>query len=87
MDATTFLLTRLVEALRQFKANYFDADSGEYYWISGCKKEGNDSLYPCIVEIDDDAREEYWIEIRKLPQHVHVKRYRSQGKHSKRRPA
>jgi hypothetical protein len=25
-----------------FKVNYFDVDTGEYYWISGCKKDGTD---------------------------------------------
>ena len=29
-----------------FKSNYFDSDSGEPYWISGCKKRGGDLLYP-----------------------------------------
>ena len=25
-----------------FKANYFDWETGEHYWISGCKKRGGD---------------------------------------------
>ena len=28
-----------------FKANYFDCESGEHYWFSGCKKRGGDRLY------------------------------------------
>jgi hypothetical protein len=28
-----------------FKANYFDWETGEQYWISGCKKRGADRLY------------------------------------------
>ena len=51
-----------------FKANYYDAQSGEEYWISGCKKNGADRLYGGTVEIDDDVREEYWREIRKMPE-------------------
>ena len=27
------------------KANYFDCEAREYYWISGCKKRGGDRLY------------------------------------------
>lgn len=53
---------------RGFKANYFDVATGEYYWISGCKKRGGDSLYGNTVEIDEDVREEYWATIRKMPQ-------------------
>jgi len=52
-----------------FKANYFDVETGEHYWISGCKKDGSDRLYgerPPIL-IDDDVREEYWTEVRNLP--------------------
>ncbi len=70
-----------------YKANYFNVESGLEYWISGCKKSGNDTLYPGIIEIDDDAREEYWIQIRKKPESVHITKFRSEGKYSKRRPA
>ena len=28
-----------------FKANYFDTETGEECWISGCKKDGSDALY------------------------------------------
>ncbi len=53
-----------------FKANYFDVDSGEEFWISGCRKDGSDRLYGerNPVAIDDDVREEYWIEIRERPE-------------------
>ncbi len=70
-----------------YKANYFNVDTGLEYWISGCKKTGNDTLYPGIIEIDDDAREEYWIHIRKKPENVNLTRFRSEGKYSKRRPS
>lgn len=71
----------------RYKANYFDVDSGLNYWISKCKRGGNDTLYPGIVEIDDEAREEYWIEIRNMPENVHMTSYRSEGKYAKRRPS
>ena len=56
-----------------FKANYFDVETGEEYWISGCKKDGSDRLYGerNPVEIDDDVREEYWTEIRGAPERSH----------------
>ena len=58
-----------------FKANYFDVDTGEHYWISGCKKDGGDRLYDerIPIYIDDDVRAEYWTEIRNLPNLVDTK--------------
>ncbi len=51
-----------------FKSNYFNVDTGEDYWISGPKRNGQDALYGGnSAEIDDDVREEYWREIRRLP--------------------
>ena len=65
-----------------FKANYFNVESGEEYWISGCRKDGNDTLYSGVVDIDEDVREEYWTNIRCQPESVSQSRYRSPGKHS-----
>ncbi len=53
---------------RGFKANYFDIDTGEAFWISGCKKQGGDRLHGGTVEIDEDVREEYWTTIRNQPE-------------------
>jgi hypothetical protein len=55
---------------RGFKANYVEIESGDHYWISGCKRDGSDRLYGerVPVEIDEDVREEYWTEIRGLPE-------------------
>jgi hypothetical protein len=50
-----------------FKANYFDLETGERFWISGPRKDGKDRLYPessAPTEIDADVVEEYWREIR-----------------------
>lgn len=54
---------------RGFKSNYFDEDTGEIYWISGCRKDGADRLYGerLPIYIDEDVREEYWTVIRELP--------------------
>jgi len=49
-----------------FKANYRELESGEEYWISGCKKDGSDRLYGerVAIAIDEDVRAEYWRDIR-----------------------
>ena len=56
-----------------YKANYFDVETGQEYWISGCKKNGLDRLYGerLLIEIDEDVREEYWVEIRNQPEDKH----------------
>ena len=46
-----------------YKCNYFDVDTGDEYWISGVRKDRQDRLYGGRldeVEIDDDAKEEYF---------------------------
>ena len=52
-----------------FKANYYDVETGEYYWISGPRKDGADALYATNIatDIDKDVREEYWTSIRHNP--------------------
>ncbi len=44
-----------------FKANYFDTETGDPYWISGPRKDQQNRLYGGNrgVQIDDDIREEY----------------------------
>jgi hypothetical protein len=59
---------------RGFKANYYDVETGEHYWISGPRKDGRDRLYDkssIPVEIDEDVATEYWSEIRGMaaPKH------------------
>ena len=53
-----------------FKSNYYEVETGEHYWISGPKRNGCDQLYQSNspVKIDDDAREEYWRDIRRQPE-------------------
>jgi hypothetical protein len=53
-----------------YKWNHFDIETGDHYWISGPRRDGQDRLYPQSsqpVEIDEDVREEYWLKIRGLP--------------------
>ena len=66
-----------------FKANYFDVETRDHYWISGCKKDGTDALYSTTVEIDDDVRDEYWTTIRNKPESRHIASFRCDGKYSK----
>lgn len=56
---------------RGFKANYYEVESKDEYWISGCRQDGQDRLYGerLPVEIDEEVREEYWTAIRKQPEH------------------
>ena len=66
-----------------YKASHFELESDEEYWVSGPKKSGQDTLYSGVVEIDEDVREEYWLQIRQLPERVNDMSYRSEGKHSR----
>lgn len=53
---------------RGYKANYFDVETRESYWISGCRKDGEDRLYGerLPIYIDEEVRTAYWTEIRGL---------------------
>lgn len=64
-----------------FKSNYIDAETGDEYWASRPRRDGNDRLYPGLVDIDSDVRSEYWTRIRRRPDLVAETRYRSEGKH------
>jgi hypothetical protein len=52
-----------------FEANYFEVESLDEYWISGCRKDGADRLYGehSPVEIEEDVGDEYWTVIRDEP--------------------
>ncbi|HMM80371.1 MAG TPA: hypothetical protein PKC65_10150 [Pyrinomonadaceae bacterium] len=63
-----------------FKSNYYDIETHDKYWISGCRKDGRDALYGTTVEIDEDALEEYWVNIRNQPENKSVCRMSAAGK-------
>ncbi len=63
-----------------YKSNYYDVNTDDEYWISGPKKNGQDTLYPDKIYIDEDVREEYWRDIRGLDTDASV--IRSEGKHA-----
>lgn len=52
------------------KANFEDRATGLPYWIAKARKDGADRLFkgagdPAVI--DDDVREEYWRDIRGIP--------------------
>jgi hypothetical protein len=61
------------------KANYFDTETLEEFWVSGPKVDGTDSLYGATIAIDEDCRKEYWRVIRKKPEYAASASYRSPG--------
>jgi hypothetical protein len=68
---TLYYQNRAFKSLKGgYKANYFETETGEEFWISGPKKDGSDRLYSerVPVQIDEDVREEYWTVIRHLPE-------------------
>ncbi len=62
------------------KANYFDSETLEDFWVSGPRKDGCDSLFSSVVTIDEDVREEYWRKIRNQPENSANTTYKSPGK-------
>ena len=69
--ATLYYAGKTFQSLKGsgFKANYFEIESGDYYWISGPKKNGQDALYATHIRpaVDSDVHEEYWTKVRGLP--------------------
>lgn len=78
---TIYYRARTFVRQQGFCGNYVDEKTGEEYWISGCKRKGGDRLFPGTIEIDEDVREEYWTEIRKMPECKDQKLIRCAGKH------
>jgi hypothetical protein len=62
---------------RGYKYNCFDEETGEEYWVSGPHRDGADKLYGGVVQIDEDARVEYWTNIRERPDLVALTEYRA----------
>lgn len=67
---------KLLHRVAGRKHNCVDAETGEKYWVSGPKRDGADRLYGGVVEIDEDARAEYWLNVRRLPERVNQRSYR-----------
>lgn len=69
----TYAGRRFLKTKSGYKYNCIEEETGAHYWISGPKKNGGDKLYGGVIAIDEDARVEYWTEIRGQPQSVHLK--------------
>lgn len=61
---------RFLKTKSGYKYNCIDEVTRDHCWISGPKKRGGDRLYGRRVEIDEDARVEYWTTIRSKPESV-----------------
>lgn len=68
---------KVLQKVVGFKHNCVDAETGGAFWVSGPKKNGEDKLYGGVVDIDEDAREEYWKTVRGLAERVNDRSYRS----------
>jgi len=69
---TLYYAGRTFQALRNsgLKANFSDSETGQPFWIAKARKGGDDRLYKGAGEpptIDDDVREEYWRDVRGVP--------------------
>jgi hypothetical protein len=60
-----------------YKYNCIDLENGDEYWVSGPRKDGADKLHGGVVQIDEDARVEYWTKIRQQPSRVALPEYRA----------
>lgn len=69
------------------KANFFDNKTLEEFWVSNPTLDGSDSLFPAVIEIDENAREEYWIGVRGMPKNISAASFKSPGKSKKEREA
>ena len=66
-----------------YKTTHFDEETREQYWVSGPRKDGQDTFAPGLVEIDSDVQHEYWAEVRGLPENSSKPSFRSLGRHAK----
>jgi hypothetical protein len=73
----TYRGRRLLKTKSGYKYNCVDEENGEEYWVSGPHRDGADKLYGGIVQVDDDARVEYWTTIRKQPERSAETSYRA----------
>lgn len=47
--------------------NCFDAGSGEYCLVSEPRSSGREKLHGGFVDVDEDARDVYWLQVRERP--------------------
>lgn len=69
---TLYYAGRTFEALRGsgLKANFRDVETAQPFWIAKARKDGGDRMYKGAGDppvIDDDVAEEYWRDVRGVP--------------------
>jgi hypothetical protein len=72
---------RTFVALSGDKWNYIDEANQDVFWIAGCNKDGKDALYSTDVRVDDNTADEYWKKVRKMPENVKTKSFKTRGKY------
>lgn len=72
----TYAGKRFLKTKSGYKYNCIEEETGARYWISGPKRKGGDTMYGGIIDIDDDARLEYWAKVRGQPECIHLKQTR-----------
>ena len=70
---TIYYKGKTFKPIKGFKSNYYEIETKEEYWISGCKKNGEDRLYAGHTIIDEDVVEEYWCTMRELPSNKEIR--------------
>jgi hypothetical protein len=80
---TIYYAGKELRLCKGYKYNCYDNKTGEEYWVSGCKKDGSDRLYSGTVEIDKDVAEEYWTQIRRMPEYKEKTKIRKTGKYTR----
>ena len=61
--------------------NCFDAGSGDWYLVAEPKSNGRDKVHGGFVDIDEDAREEYWLNIRNRPDCTALTSFLAESRH------
>jgi hypothetical protein len=74
---------RVLRISTEGRYNCFDAGSGERYLVAEPKANGADKLNGGLVDIDDDAREEYWLRVRKRPDCVALDSFQAESRRGK----
>jgi hypothetical protein len=67
-----------------YKATHVDVKPPSAIGCRDPERTVSNPLYPKVVEIDENVREEYWTTIRALQESAGLSSYRSNGKHPRR---
>ena len=65
------------------RARFISVYSPKAMPIDPPEKDGSDALYSTSIEIDEDAREEYWMKVRGMPENISQSTLPRKGKYSR----